>query len=727
MSEVRARVDLAAAGVTAIAVGEAHVAGEDARSRKARERRVGARRAGHAASTAMRGRCASVRLATVGSVAVTVAATLRARGDIGHIGHIGGVVDVRPRVDRPRGDVGHVEPTGCIRRVGRRRHVSDVRARVSHVQRRSVLRRVERLWNISDRIRRGARIGRGIAPRVCVARVERPRVGRVENHHGIAHIVSGGAIARSGVGGARGEEYEGDEVRAHRGREYDIGGPMRFYLPALAALALTACASDPVPRDGSTDGGSDLDAPSLDAADVPDAGRADSGSATDAPVDVGADVSPPTDAVTPLDAPDAGAPLDVVDAGSSVDASDAGTAPDTAPDTGFDAGDVLPATLRCTVSGGAVTVDPRSNPAHCGACGHNCCGGFCLDGRCSAEGPPGTYACPISPAEEAARGCFSPVRAELRSDREHCGSCDRRCASDEACSDGACVRLVIDAGLDAGPGDVPADAGSSTSNDAAADRPDAPSCALGFADCDGNPANGCEADLRSSTVHCGRCGNGCAAGQTCDTGACSIPPCAAGYGNCDGLAPNGCETDTRSSAAHCGACGHPCAAGQVCVAGACAAAPCTNDAIRCNAAGSGVERCVAGAWTLARVCNVMLSGAGASSACYLGGCVSCRGVDGGSACGPATCDDDEDCYRSGWARCIDGRCSRRGILPCSSPSDCLPWIVTGVTSACTADVSDLNGITVRSCTGSLVGPCTADHQCPSGYRCDLRTGRCSSL
>lgn len=492
---------------------------------------------------------------------------------------------------------------------------------------------------------------------------------------------------------------------------------MRFYLPALAAIALAACASDPVPRDGSTDGGSDLDASSIDA---PDAGRADSGSATDAPVDVGADVSPPTDVVAPLDAPDAGAPLDVVDAGSGVDVSDAGTAPD----TGFDAGDVLPATLRCTVSGGAVTVDPRTNPAHCGACGHNCCGGFCLDGRCSAEGPPGTYACPISPAEEAARGCFSPVRAELRSDREHCGSCDRRCAGDEACSDGTCVRLAIDAGLDAGPRDVPVDAGTSTTNDAAADRPDVPACTTGFADCDRNAANGCEADLRSNTLHCGRCGNACAAGQTCDNGFCSIPPCSAGFGNCDGLAPNGCETDTRISATHCGMCGHACATGQVCVASACTS-PCTENAIRCTGDASGVERCTGDAWALARVCGTTGLPAGSSASCYLGGCAYCRGVDGGASCGEATCRVDEDCLRSGAGRCIDGRCGRRGILPCAAPADCLPWIIPGeTTSNCTLDTTDLNGTPVRGCTGALVGPCTADHQCPRSFRCDTSSGRC---
>jgi len=48
-------------------------------------------------------------------------------------------------------------------------------------------------------------------------------------------------------------------------------------------------------------------------------------------------------------------------------------------------------------------------------------------------------------------------------------------------------------------------------------------CSAGFADCDGNTANGCEADL-NGTAHCGRCGAGCAMGQACVGGSCSSAP-----------------------------------------------------------------------------------------------------------------------------------------------------------------------------------------------------------
>jgi hypothetical protein len=43
-------------------------------------------------------------------------------------------------------------------------------------------------------------------------------------------------------------------------------------------------------------------------------------------------------------------------------------------------------------------------------------------------------------------------------------------------------------------------------------------CAPGFADCDGNPSNGCEANL-SSNEHCGFCGNNCTGMSGCSMGA----------------------------------------------------------------------------------------------------------------------------------------------------------------------------------------------------------------
>jgi len=99
-------------------------------------------------------------------------------------------------------------------------------------------------------------------------------------------------------------------------------------------------------------------------------------------------------------------------------------------------------------------------------------------------------------------------------------------------------------------------------------------CLPGFADCDANPANGCEVSTRDSAMNCGACGNRCAPMGDAAVGACSAGRCAlvcpAGRGDCDGNAANGCETDTTTSATNCGVCGVACGTGVSCSAGACA-------------------------------------------------------------------------------------------------------------------------------------------------------------
>jgi hypothetical protein len=128
----------------------------------------------------------------------------------------------------------------------------------------------------------------------------------------------------------------------------------------------------------------------------------------------------------------------------------------------------------------------------------------------------------------------------------HCGACGSACAPANAigvCAAGAC--------------------GIAT-------------CATGFADCDGSVANGCETDLLSNAAHCGGCGNACGAANAsgaCTAGVCEPWTCNAGWANCDGSPATGCEIDLLSNAAHCGACGNACAAGETCQRGACSSVP----------------------------------------------------------------------------------------------------------------------------------------------------------
>jgi Stigma-specific protein, Stig1 len=178
-------------------------------------------------------------------------------------------------------------------------------------------------------------------------------------------------------------------------------------------------------------------------------------------------------------------------------------------------------------------VSTSSDGLNCGACGNACpAGQVCNSGSCQADCAMGTTRC-------------GAACADVQTDPAHCGRCGNACPAaanaTATCAAGACgVR-----------------------------------CAAGFADCDGNPANGCETDTTSSVAHCGRCANACAAANgtpACSAGACSFM-CNAGFGDCDSNAANGCEVNTNTTLAHCGRCGNACGAPSggtaTCAAGTC--------------------------------------------------------------------------------------------------------------------------------------------------------------
>jgi hypothetical protein len=121
-------------------------------------------------------------------------------------------------------------------------------------------------------------------------------------------------------------------------------------------------------------------------------------------------------------------------------------------------------------------------------------------------------------------------------------------------------------------------------------------CADGYADCDGDPANGCEVHLGDDGANCGACGHTCAlanAATACVTGACAVAACDTGFGDCNGVAADGCEVATSSDLAHCGSCTTPCPTVAnttfSCTGGACAIAACAATALSCN--GDALDGC----------------------------------------------------------------------------------------------------------------------------------------
>lgn len=215
---------------------------------------------------------------------------------------------------------------------------------------------------------------------------------------------------------------------------------------------------------------------------------------------------------------------------------------------------------RCT--------DPRAR-ARC-AEGTTC--GWIGNGRTGCEAierpalpplsPAGAYAgtdhaCPVCLAAPSEGGAPLEQCIDTSADVRHCGACGHECPSGtddtrSICRGGACATVPVAA------------------------------CAWDRGDCDGDPSNGCEAEL-TTAMRCGRCGVSCASAtqadpwcvaDRCDDGQncsrCALA-CRAGYGDCNNDPADGCEASTLTDPAHCGSCGARCASGQQCREGRCGA------------------------------------------------------------------------------------------------------------------------------------------------------------
>src|SRR5262249_27720394 len=151
-------------------------------------------------------------------------------------------------------------------------------------------------------------------------------------------------------------------------------------------------------------------------------------------------------------------------------------------------------------------------PANCGKCGMACkafANGLptCTNGACTAICAPGYADC----NHDVGDGCEVDTTYDIR----HCGGCGKSCAA-------------------AANGEAWGDQSKCSYR-----------CKLGFADCDGNPGNGCEVSNNNNASHCGHCGNVCplrlnSAAGVCNGGSCGNS-CNVGYGDCDRNAANGCE------------------------------------------------------------------------------------------------------------------------------------------------------------------------------------------
>lgn len=132
---------------------------------------------------------------------------------------------------------------------------------------------------------------------------------------------------------------------------------------------------------------------------------------------------------------------------------------------------------------------------------------------------------------------------------------------------------------------------------------DACVCDTGFADCDDDLSNGCEAELATDLNHCGACDALCdptplnMVNATCDAGNCVYDTCAQGFDDCDSdLITNGCEINLTSDINNCGACDTTCTVQAFstdvdCADSACVITQCEDGRLDCDTTyANGCER-----------------------------------------------------------------------------------------------------------------------------------------
>ncbi len=310
--------------------------------------------------------------------------------------------------------------------------------------------------------------------------------------------------------------------------------------------------------------------------------------------------------------------------------------------------------------------DTLSSLEHCGGCGRQCPSrgnamSRCLAGRCEVTCDPGFSDCDMDPSN----GCEADTRASVL----HCGGCGMACAPPNAvatCAAGAC--------------------GIARCND-------------GFGDCDGMVANGCEVDLRVTVDRCGMCGNACPARAnatpTCAAGRCGFT-CAGGFLDCDGNEANGCEVDPRTSAAHCGGCGRTCAPAQatgVCTAGACGVGMCEAGFADCNT--NPADGCEVSTATDARncgACGTVCNLPGGTSVCVAGACRLNTCLPGRGDCDMNAGNGCETDIVTTVAHC--GACGRACDLPNATPG-CAASACT--VASCNAGFADCDANPANGC------------------------------
>jgi hypothetical protein len=236
-------------------------------------------------------------------------------------------------------------------------------------------------------------------------------------------------------------------------------------------------------------------------------------------------------------------------------------------------------------------------------------------------------------------------------------------------------------------------------------------CQPPYANCSGNPADGCETNLFNDPNNCRTCGHACPPGQQCAGGACFDPGFNSIQSNsCPDNAPVFCDpvgcTDTQTDDQNCGFCGRSCSANVLvgdptahCDKGVC----CPSGQISCN------RVCVDPNFDLnCGACGNICQPIGDHATycdkglCCLSGHINCNGTCVDPTSDVNNCGDCNSVCQGG-KTCIARTC----VCPALAPTEC--------GGTCVATISDNN-----NCGG-------CGHVCMGGHTCELGLCVCPPL
>jgi hypothetical protein len=387
-----------------------------------------------------------------------------------------------------------------------------------------------------------------------------------------------------------------------------------------------------------------------------------------------------------------------------------------------------------------LSVDAR----HCGRCGGACMyrngTGACMGGSCRLQSCRAGFG---NCDREDGNGC----EVDHATDGRHCGTCGNACTYRNgvgACVAGVCRLMACNAGF----GNCNRDDSdgcelaltSATNCGACGMACNFPrgvgacmggacrlmSCNSNYGDCNANPMDGCETDLRTTLAHCGMCNRLCAranATANCRDGACSIGSCGTGFGNCDGMDGNGCE-QALNTLTHCGMCGRTCSAPAgataTCTGGSCGFT-CMAGMGDCDRmAGNGCEIDLTDDLNHCGACGQRCAPARATGQCVDRVCRVSSCEAGYDDCNMMPMDGCESNIQTDVNHC--GGCRNRCVLNNGREYNCM----AGMCSArlCLSGFGDCDNVAANGCETNVTT--TAEHCSRCGSACPPDRPVCTS-